>query len=618
MHESNSKNMDNHKIAEIFQEMGDILEILGENRFRVLAYQKAARVIEDLPKDLRDIYQKDPRKLEALPGIGKDLASKIVELIKTGKCKAHEDMLKHFSKGLLDILRVRGIGPKKVKLFYAELQIDSIEKLKDAARAGMLKTLPGMGEKSEMEIIKALGEYDLHQERMLLSDAMAQATTLVEYVKKNKFVRRAQYAGSLRRMKDSIGDIDILSAAKNPSKEAKAIMDYFVKFEDVQSIIAKGETKTSVILKSGAQVDLRVVDEKVFGAALHYFTGSKAHNITIRDRAKKMGLKVNEYGVFKLGKDASGKDDKLIAGKTEEEVFKSVGLPYIAPELREDRGEIEAGLKNRLPEIIELKDLCGDLHLHSRWSDGKSEIEEIARAYYDAGFSYIAITDHSPSLGVAHGLTVERFKMQWDEIDEINSDFEKEFAKNGGGNHTKKGAAEGTKIGARSFKILKGVECDILADGSMDLPDSVLKKMDIVVASVHTRFNMDEDEMTKRVLKAIKNPYVKILGHASGRLINQREPYAIDMGEIIDAAIHHKVALEINSQPTRLDLYDYYCKMAKEKGAKFTINSDGHNIAWQINSLNYGISVARRGWLEKEDVLNCMPVTELFNYWKKK
>jgi DNA polymerase (family X) len=592
--------MDNRKIAEIFQEMGDILEIQGENRFRVLAYQKAARVISDSPQELRDVYQKDPKKLEEIPGIGKDLASKIVEMIKTGKCKAHEDMLKHFSKGLLDMLRIRGIGPKKVKLFYGELAIDSVEKLKAAAQSGSLRGLPGMGEKSERDIIKALGEFERYQERMLLPDALHQAEGLVNYVKGNKLVRRAQYAGSLRRMKDSIGDIDILSAVKNPAKEAAAIMDYFVKYEEVESVIAKGETKTSVILKSGVQADLRVIDEKVFGAALHYFTGSKAHNITIRDRAKKMGLKVNEYGVFKMsGGDGSGKTEKLIAGKTEEEVFKSVGLPFIEPELREDRGEIEAALKKRLPKIIELKDLQGDLHVHSRWSDGSNEIEDIARAYRDAGFSYIAMTDHSPSLGVAHGLTPERFRMQWAEIDAINVDFEKEAAK-----------------GARAFKILKGVECDILADGKMDLPDNVLKHMDIVVASIHSRFNMDESEMTERILKAFQNPYVKIFGHPTGRLINQREPYHLDMEKIIDGAVRHKIALEIDGQPSRLDMYDYYCKMAKEKGAKMTCDSDGHAIA-QRSFLSYGISVARRGWLTKKDVLNTLPLNKLFDYWNK-
>jgi DNA polymerase (family X) len=601
--------MDNQKIADIFQEIGDILEIQGANRFRVLAYQKAARIIADMPKDLSDIYRKDPRKLEEIPGIGKDLAGKITELIKTGKCKFHEDLLKHFDKGLLEILRVRGIGPKKVQLFYAKLGIDSIAKLKKAASDGQLRDLPGMGEKSEEDIIKSLGEYDMHTERMMLITALKQAEEIVTHMKKCKFVTRAQYAGSLRRMKDTIGDIDVLASAKNPKKESGKIMDHFIIFGDVASVIAHGDTKTSVILASGVQADLRVIDEKIFGAALHYFTGSKAHNITIRDRAKKKGLKVNEYGVFKLKPK-----EILIGGKTEEEVFKAVGLPYIEPELREDRGEIEAALKGRLPKIVDLKDLRGDLHVHSRWSDGATEIEEIARAYMAAGFSYIAMTDHSPSVSIAHGLTPDRFKMQWDEIDEINNDFEKEA----GASKSEGARGQGAPaVGARPFKILKGVECDILPDGKMDLPDSILKKMDIVIASVHSRFNMTEKEQTERVLRAFKNPYVKIFGHPTGRLINQREPYQIDMERIIDAAIKEGIALEIDSQPSRLDLYDYYCKMAKDKGAKFTVDSDAHAIP-QMGFLRLGVSVARRGWLEKKDILNTLPPEKLFDYWKSK
>jgi DNA polymerase (family 10) len=598
--------MDNSKIAEIFQEIADILEIQGANRFRILAYQRAVRAILDLPRDLKDIYAGDPRKLEEIPGIGKDLSAKIVELLMTGKCKAHEDLLKTFDRGLLEILRVRGIGPKKVMLFYSELGIDSIAKLKSAAQNGELRGLPKMGEKSEAEILKALGEYDRHRERMLLSDALHLAEKIIAHMEKCKGVKKVQYAGSLRRMKDTVGDIDILVCAKDPKKDSQGIMDHFIGFPEVKSTIAHGETKTSVMLKNGVQSDLRVLDEKVYGAALHYFTGSKAHNVMIRDRAKKMGLKISEYGVFKIGRGG----EKLIAGKSEEEVFKSVGLPFIEPEMREDRGEIEEALKKKLPKPLVFGDLCGDLHVHSRWSDGSQEIEVIARAYRDAGFEYIALTDHSPSLGVAHGLTPERFRMQWDEIDEINADFAREAEKGAG-----KGEARTGK--ARPFTILKGVECDILADGKMDLPDSVLKKFDIVIASVHSRFNMSEKEMTERVLKAFKNPYLTIFGHPSGRLINKREPYRIDMEKVIDAAIAEGVALEIDGQPDRLDLQDYYCKMAKDRGAKFTVDSDGHNSS-QMVFLRYGISVARRGWLEKKDVLNTLSLTALLKYLKKR
>lgn len=602
--------MDNQKIAEVFQEIGDILEIQGENRFRIIAYQRAALIISELGRDLKDIYTKDPRELENIAGIGKDLAAKIVELITTGKCKFHSDLLKHFPHGLLEMLHVRGVGPKKVKLFWSELNIDSVEKLRKAAMKGALRELPGMGEKSEAEILKALGEYDRHTERMLISDAMHEAEKIIGYLKGCKQVGRIEYAGSLRRMKETIGDLDILVTPKgdsagsaSASASAHKIMDFFVKFEEVADTIAKGETKTSVILKSGIQCDLRVIEDAVFGAALHYFTGSKEHNIAIRDRAKKKGLKVSEYGVFKLIKKRGGKDEeKLVAGKTEDELFKSVGLPYIAPTLRENRGEIEAGEKKRLPKIIQAEDIRSDLHTHSKWSDGTQEIEDHARAYKNAGYEFIALTDHSKNLVVAHGLDPERYEMQWDEIDLLNTEFAKE--------------SQRKKKSETAFTILKGTECDILPDGSLDLPDKTLKKMDLVIGAVHTSFKMSEKEMTNRIIKAIKSGHVNILAHPTGRIINQREPYAVDMEAVMDAAVKYNVALEINSQPLRLDLYDYYCKIAREKGCKFAIDTDAHHSS-QMAFLRYGIAVAQRGWLTKEDVINCMPLKDLKKWLNK-
>lgn len=597
--------MDNQRIAEIFEEISNILDINGENRFRILAYRKAAQNILNLPRDLRDIYGENPKKLEEIPGIGKDLAAKIVEMIKIGKCAYHQELLHRFDKGLLDILRVRGIGPKKVKLFYARLGIDSIEKLHKAVKKGQIQKLPGMGPKSETEILSSLKEYAKHQERMTLYEALHQANKLVEYMKKCPVVVNAKFAGSLRRMKDTIGDIDILVSARNVDQDAPKIMKYFLKYPEAEKILAHGETKSALLLRTGMQTDLRVLSENVFGAALHYFTGSKGHNIIIRDRAKKMGLKINEYGVFRLEKTKNGKKpvEVFIAGKTEEEVFKAIGLSYIIPEMREDRGEVEAALKNQLPKPVELKDLRGDLHVHSKWSDGAQGIEEIARAYYDEGFEYIALTDHSPAVSVAHGLTPDRFELQWDEIDAINKDFVKLFNK-------KKSNRK------YPFIILKGVECDIKTDGSMDLPNHVLSKMDVVVASVHSRFKLNQAEQTERIINAIKNPHVNILGHPSGRLINQREPYDVDMEKIIDACIEHGVALEIDGQPLRLDLFDYYCKLAKEKGAKLSIDSDAHHTN-QMEFLQFGIAVARRGWLEKKDVLNALPLEQLMKFLKK-
>lgn len=597
--------MDNQRIAEIFEEIGNILDIKGENRFRILAYRKAAQNILSLPQELRDIAQENPKALEEIPGIGKDLASKIAEMISTGKCAYHTQLLKTFDKGLLDILRVRGIGPKKVKLFYARLGIDSIEKLRQAAQKKQLRTLPGMGPKSETEILNSISDYEKHQERMTLSEALHQANKLVEYMKKCPQISHVQFAGSLRRMKDTIGDIDILVSAKNAEKDSPKITKHFLQYPDAEKTLAHGETRSAILLRSGVQTDLRILDEKVFGAALHYFTGSKGHNIVIRDRAKKMDFKVSEYGVFRLKKTKNGNppEEVFIGGKTEEEVFKAVGLPYIIPEMREDRGEVEAALANRLPKPVEYADLRGDLHVHSQWSDGTQSIETVAKAYYEAGFEYIALTDHSPAVGVAHGLTPERFELQWDEIDAVNKDFLKLFQK------------KTTRRGQYPFTILKGVECDIKADGSMDLPDDTLAKMDVVIASVHSRFKLSEQEQTERIIKATAHPYVNILGHPSGRLINQREPYAVDMEKVVDACVKHHVALEIDGQPTRLDLFDYYCKMAKEKGAKFTIDSDSHNTN-QMEFLQFGISVARRGWLEKKDILNTLPLHKLMKFLK--
>lgn len=579
--------MDNQRIAQVFQEIGDILEIQGANRFRVLAYQKAALTISEMGEELKDLYKGEAKELEKLPGIGKDLALKIEELVTGGKCTYHQELLKKFDKGLLDILRVRGIGPKKVKLFFEELGVNSIEKLRKAAKDGKLRELPKMGEKSEAEILVALDEFEKHSERMMLSEAIHQKDLILEYMKGCKDVKKLEYAGSLRRMKETIGDLDILCV----SDKVEKVMDYFVKYEHVANVIAQGATKSSVILDIGVQVDLRVVPAESFGAAMHYFTGSKEHNVALRDYAKKHGMKVNEYGVFK--------GEKMIAGKTEKEIYKLFGLPYIPPVLRENRGEMEAARKKKLPKLVEFEDLKGDLHVHSEWSDGVDEIGDIARAYRDAGFEYIALTDHSPAVGVANGLTPDRYKKQWKEIDKVNKELEKESPKKG------------------EFVILKGTECDIMPDGSLNLPDSILKKMDIVVASVHSRFKMSEKEMTERVLKAFKNPYVTQFGHPSGRLINQREPYAIDMNKVIEAAVDLGIALEIDGQPSRLDIFDYHAKIAKEKGAKFTVDSDAHAIG-QMQFLHYGISVAQRGWLEKEDVLNTLSLKKLLKFWEKR
>ncbi|MBA4337105.1 DNA polymerase/3'-5' exonuclease PolX [bacterium] len=574
--------MINNKIADIFQEIGDILEIQDENHFRVLSYQRAAQVIRNLADDIEVAYKKDPKRILAIRGVGKDLFSMIEEIIKTGDCKMHKDLLSHFHPGLLDMLRLRGIGPKKVKLIYMNLGIKDIKELEEAANEGKLRDLPGMGEKTEISILQSIKDLKRYSERTLMPIALNEAKVLIDYILGCKEVKKCEYAGSLRRRQETIGDIDILVSAKG---KAKPIMDHFIKYPHVDEILAHGPTKSSIVLNTGIQIDLRVVEDENFGAALHYFTGSKAHNIAIRDMAKKKGLKVNEYGVFK--------GEKNIAGKTEEDVFKSVGLPFIIPELRENDGEIEAAKKGKLPKSIELKDIQGDLHMHTNASDGSQPLEVVIEEAFKSGYKYIAITDHSKSSHIANGLDIHRLLTQYKEIDKLNKHYKD-----------------------KDFKILKGSEVDILPDGSLDYPDEILAQMDIFPASVHSRFSMSQKEMTERIIKAIQNPYVKIIGHPTGRLINKREPYEVDMEAIIDAAVACNTALELNAQPARLDLTDKYLRMAKKKGAKISIGTDSHHSS-QRAYMQYGIYIARRGWLEKNDVINTYSLTKLLNHFKK-
>ncbi len=576
--------MINNKIADTFQEIGDILEIQNENTFRVRSYHRAAQIIRNLATDIETVYHKNPKKILAIRGIGKDLFSMIEEIIKTGDCTLHKELLAHFHPGLLDMLKLRGIGPKKVKLIYSNLGIKDIKTLEESAREGELRTLPGMGEKTEKAIIQSIQDLKRYSERTLMPLALGEARQIITYIRENKHVHTCRYAGSLRRRKETIGDIDILASIKK-NADPKNIMDHFIAYPATEEILAHGPTKSSIVLSSGIQVDLRVVEQKSFGAALHYFTGSKAHNIAIRNRAKKDGLKVNEYGVFK------GK--KYIAGKTEEDVFKAVGLPYIIPELRKNDGEIKAAENNSLPDSITLDDIKGDLHMHTNASDGSQPLEKVVEEAYAAGYKYISITDHSQSSRIATGLDVDRLLKQFKNIDEINKRYTD-----------------------KNFTVLKGSEVDILPDGSLDFPDEILAQMDVFPASVHSRFSMSQKEMTKRIIKAMKNPYIKFIGHPTGRLLNKRDPYDLDMDAIIDAAVTYNTALELNSQPARLDLTDKYLRQAKEKGAKIVINTDSHHSSQHVY-MEYGIYIARRGWLEKDDVLNTYPLKKLLDHFNK-
>ncbi|HBB02609.1 MAG: family X DNA polymerase IV, DNA polymerase (family X) [Candidatus Peregrinibacteria bacterium GW2011_GWF2_38_29] len=580
--------MDNQSIAKIFEEIGNILEIQNQNPFRFKAYYRAAQTIENLSQELSEIYKADKNGLTKIPGIGRALADTIIEILETGKSRGHDALVKTLPEGFLNMLDIRGVGPKKVKLFYTELAVKNIVELKEAAEKRLLQTLPGMGEKSESEILAAINEYlSTSHDRRLLFDAMQQADEFVAHLgdggsggknsATSKLIEAIEPCGSLRRRAETVGDIDILCASKNPEK----IMERYVSYPEIAKILSQGSTKSSVVLKSGIQVDLRVIDKESFGAALQYFTGSKEHNVRTRDIAKRKGLKLSEYGVFD--------NDKMIAGKTEKEVYNAIGLPFIPPEMRENRGEIELAEKlgvkgeKNMPKLIELKDLRGDLHVHSDWSDASQDIETVAMAYKKAGFDYIAMTDHSAFIGITHGMDENRIKQQWKEIDKLN----KKLA---------------------PFKILKGCEVDIHKDGTLALPDEILKKLDIVIVAVHSAFTLPEPEQTARIIKALKNPYVKILAHPSGRLINKRPAYKVDMDAIIKTAVENDVALEINSSPSRMDLQDIYVKRAKELGAKFAINSDSHHSS-HMEYLKFGVFVARKGWLEAKNVINTMPIS---------
>jgi DNA polymerase (family 10) len=566
--------MENKGIADIFTEIADILDIQGENPFRVRSYRNAARTIADMSQSVQALV-KAGEKLEEVPGIGKSLQEKIEEIVSTGKCGFLEELRRKVPPGLTELLKLEGLGPKKVKLLYDELGVDSMDRLEKAAQAGRLRDLGGMGLKTEEKVLKSIEKYRAGMGRFKLSVGYTYARALLEYLKDTPGVKRLDPAGSFRRQKETIGDLDILAICGKGCK----VMDRFTKYGDVAEVISKGETKSSVRLKCGLQVDVRVLEEESYGAALHYFTGSKAHNIAIRDRAKDLGLKVSEYGVFRA------KDEKRLSGANEEDVFKAVGLPFIPPELREDWGEIQAAEKGRLPKLIELADICGDLQMHTVATDGKNSIADMARKAKEMGYSYIAITDHSKAVRVARGLDEKGMVKQLKEIEKVN----------------------GQTPGVR---ILKGVEVDILADGSLDLKDDILKECDVVIASVHSRFNMEEEEMTRRIIQALKNPNVNILGHPTGRLILEREAYKVNLKEVFQAAIDQGVVLEINAYPDRLDLRDVDARMAKEMGAKLVISTDAHSTL-QLELMKFGVFTARRGWVEAKNVINTLPLQGL-------
>ncbi|MBN2058411.1 MAG: DNA polymerase/3'-5' exonuclease PolX [Candidatus Saganbacteria bacterium] len=566
--------MENQEFADIFWQVAEFLELKEDNPFKIRAYRKAAQAIESLPHNLEDIYAKGGfNALKEISGIGQHLAEKIEEKIKTGKVAVHEKLAKDFPAGFIELAEVQGMGPKTALLLYKKLKIDSLAKLEKAAKSGQLSKLPGFGAKKADNILRGIELKKKSHGRFLLDDATAHAELLCEDLGRLKEVKQLLVCGSLRRGKETVGDLDLLVVSARPEK----VMDHFSKLAAVSQVLAKGRTKSSVILKNGMQADLRVVEERAFGSAAHYFTGSKDHNIRIRQLAQKKGWKVSEYGLFK------GK--KQLAGRTEADLYKKMGYDYIPPELRENRGEFAAAAAGNLPRLVELKDIKGDLHMHSTASDGANSIEEMAQAAKKLGYEYIAITDHTESTRIAHGLT------------------EKEVLK-----HIQKIKAANRKV--KGIEILAGSEVDIKPDGSMDYSDEVLAQLDIVLAAVHSRFKMPKQEMTERVIKALENKYVNILVHPTGRLLNEREAYEIDMEAVLQAAKKHKKMIEINAHPRRLDLTDINCMRARELGIRLAISTDAHSTD-QLELMKYGVITARRGWLEKKDVANTLPLAQL-------
>ncbi len=566
--------MKNKELADLFEKMADILEFKGENPFKISAYRKASRIIGDLTEDIEELSEQG--RLKSIPGIGEGMAQKVTEYLHTGKIAKFEEVRKGVSDELIAIMDIPGMGPKTLAMLHKEKGIENLSQLEKALEDESLKDLYGMGEKKIENIKRGIQLLKQSKGRMSLGVAFPVAKRIVETLRQKTGSEKIEWAGSLRRMKENIGDIDILATGK----EREMIIQAFIHLPEVKEVLASGETKASVIVEGGTQVDLRVVEEDSYGAALQYFTGSKGHNIHLRSIAKAKGIKINEYGVFK--------GDKKIGGREEQEVYHLLGMDWIEPELREDRGEIEAARQRRLPKLVQECNIKGDLHVHSKWSDGTSTLEEIARAAQRRGYQYIAICDHSKSLKIAHGLDESRLMKQIEEIDRLNEKL-------------------------KGFQILKGTEVDILMDGKLDLPEKILEKLDLVVAAVHSGFKQDREKMTKRIIRALENPYIHILAHPSGRLIGAREPYEVDIEALMETAKAFGKALEINAYFERLDLDDLQCRKAKEMGVRVGIGTDAHHTD-QMWMISLGVAVARRGWLEAEDVLNTLPFKEILRW----
>ncbi len=571
--------MVNEELSHMFNGIADILEIKNENPFRIRAYRRAAQIMEDLPDDA-GVMLGDGR-LKQVPGIGKDLEARIEEFVRTGRMQVYEDLTQQFPRGVLDILTIPGVGPKTAKLLFDTYGIDSVEKLEAAAQSGALQGIRGIKEKTIANMLKGIALKKSIQGRFPLGTALPIGEMIVHELGTVKGVQALELAGSIRRRKETVGDIDILVVSDEP----QLLMDVFVGLKDIERVLSHGTTRSSAILKgTHLQVDVRVVEQESFGAALAYFTGSKTHNIKLREIAVRQGYKLNEYGVFDM------KNDRRIAGATEQDVYDKLGLQFVPPEIREDQGEIELALERKLPPLLEQADIRGDVHMHTVYSDGDSTVEQMALAAQERGYGYIAITDHSQSLGIARGLNPQRLEAEIREIDAFNR--------------------KGHRI-----KVLRGMEVDILGDGSLDMDSALLDRLDIVIGSIHTGFKQSREQITGRMIRAMETGLVDCIGHPSGRLIGERDAYDVDWDAVFAAAREHRVAMEINAYPLRLDLTDTMIRKAHSKGLKFMITTDSHDPK-QMRYMNYGVSVARRGWLGKDDVVNTREYKNIVRWLK--
>ena len=571
--------LDNKMLANILYETADLMEINGDDPFRIRSYRRAAEALEQLPQQISEIVN-DSKKLLEIPGIGKGMCANLQEIFREGRLKLHAELLEKYRPSMLELLKIQGLGPKTIALLWSAHQVCDVAGVEKLAREGKLRELPRLGEKAEAKILKAIEDYRRVAGRFHLDEADRVAEKLVAHLKAVPGVEKVTPAGSLRRGRETVGDLDVLVTGKacTDTKKREALIEKVVAFPGILQVIARGENKVSFVLRSGMQVDVRLLPAESFGAAMQYFTGSKSHNVALRQRALKMGLTLNEYGLAQV------EGGKVVASKTEDEIYKQLGLDCIPPEMRENCGEIELAAKHELPVLVTQQDIQGDVHMHTVETDGRNTIEEMAGAARERRYKYMAITDHSKNLAFANGLDDTRAEA-----------------------HIKKIRAAAKKI--EGIKVFAGIEVDILADGTLDLSDSVLEQMDIVIASVHSHFQQEPAKMTERLLKAISNPHVSLIGHPTGRILLRRDAYGFDMDKVLEAAAKNRVAMELNAYPDRLDLNDRHLRMARERGVKIVINTDSHHTS-HMEKIKYGVLQARRAWLTKSDVLNTLPVEQ--------